>query len=155
MLDSIKSAKEAGAVVAETCTSGCGNGTIIIQKSLQTSGTPNGTFGFSATGEDMNPASFNLTPGTGMGQETITFNNVATGTGGGSRTILETVFPDETGTGFEWNLDSVSCNTENSATIWNQAFDSGEDLVGITVDNLADNDTLTCIFTNDRLPIID
>ena len=102
MLDSIKSAKAAGAVVAETCVGGCGNGTIRIQKSFVNSGTPDGTFGFHGTGEDI-PTAFDITTDGGTGS--ITFKNLATDLAGGQRTIEEIVFPDETGTGATWILD--------------------------------------------------
>ena len=147
MLDSIKSAKAAGAVVAETCVGGCGNGTIRIQKSFVNSGTPDGTFGFHGTGEDI-PTAFVITTAGGTGS--ITFNNLATDLAGGQRTIEEIVFPDETGTGATWILDSVSCKTENKATTWSALHDDRKALIGVTVSNLANADTLTCTFTNDR-----
>jgi hypothetical protein len=148
MLDSIKSAKAAGAVVAETCVGACGNGTIIIQKAVAT-GDPDGTFGFHGTGEDM-PTAFDITTTSGAGSRT--FSNVATGLTGGQRTIEEIVFPDETGTGAAWILDSVTCTNTGGAnsTAWSSIFDDGEALTGVTVSNLADADTLTCIFTNER-----
>ena len=147
MLDSIKSAKAAGAVVSETCVGGCGNGTIRIQKSFVNSGTPDGTFGFHGTGEDI-PTAFVITTAGGTGS--ITFNNLATDLAGGQRTIEEIVFPDETGTGAIWILESVSCKTENKATTWSALHDDREALIGVTVSNLANADTLICTFTNER-----
>ena len=108
MLDSIKSAKAAGAVVSETCAGGCGNGTIRIQKSFVNSGTPDGTFGFHGTGEDI-PTAFDITTDGGTGS--ITFKNLATDQAGGQRTIEEIVFPDETGTGAIWILEF--CELQN------------------------------------------
>jgi len=147
MLDSIKSAKAAGAVVAETCAGACGNGTIIITKALAT-GDPDGTFGFHGIGEDTS-TDFDITTAGGTGS--ITFKNLATDLAGGQRTIEEIVFPDETGTGAIWILESVSCNTKNELTKWSKLLDDREALIGVTVSNLANADTLTCIFTNNRL----
>jgi hypothetical protein len=136
MLDSIKSAKAAGAVVAEACVGACGNGTIIIQVN-----TPiDGIAGFHATGEDMQD--FDIEATSGFGSKT--FSNLSTGVIGGSRTITEIVFPDILDF-----LGSVDCTTPNeSGTTWNHVFDDGEAVVGITVSNLADGDTLTCTFVN-------
>jgi len=109
-------------------------------------GDPDGTFGFHGTGEDTS-TDFDITTDGGKGS--ITFKNLGTDLAGGQRTIEEIVFPDETGTGATWILESVSCNTENKATIWRQLYDR-EGLIGVTVSNLANADTLTCIFTNNR-----
>ena len=149
MLDSIKSAKAAGAVVADvagTCAGACGNGTIIITKALAT-GDPDGTFGFHGTGEDTS-TDFDIT--TDRGKGSITFKNLATDKAGGQRTIEEIVFPDETGTKAIWILEFVSCKTENKATTWSALRDDRQALIGVTVSNLANADTLTCTFTNNR-----
>ena len=145
LLDSIKSAKAAGAVVSEQCVGACGTGTIIIVKELG-EGSPDGTFGFSGTGEDI-PAAFDLTtPSTAS----VTFNNLSTGLIGGTRTISETVFPS-TDAYHYWNLDQVNCVNTGGANLaaWSELHAGSEGpLVGVTVTNLADNDTLTCTFTN-------
>lgn len=157
MKASIKYAKAAGAVVVETCVGACGTGTIIIVKSL-VAGSPDGTFGFIGTGEDI-PGAFDLTT---PSASSVTFSNVSTGGTGGLRTISETVFPVETYTYIYWYLNSVSCANalgENSTSWSNRyVFGGGEldvipigTLVGVTVSNLADNDTLTCTFTNERV----
>jgi hypothetical protein len=147
MLDSIKSAKAAGAVVSETCVGGCGNGTIRIQKSFVNSGTADGTFGFHGTGEDI-PTAFVITTVGGTGS--LTFNNLATDEAGGERTIEEIVFPDETGTGAIWILESVSCKSEKGTTTWREFLDDTKALIGVTEIKLANADTLICTFTNER-----
>ena len=130
-----------------SCVGGCGNGTIRIQKSFINSGTPDGTFGFHGTGEDI-PTAFVITTAGGTGS--ITFNKLATDLAGGERTIEEIVFPDETVTGAIWILKYVSCNTKNELTKWSKLLDDRQALIGVTVSNLANADTLICTFTNDR-----
>jgi hypothetical protein len=138
MLDSIKSAKAAGAVVAEQCVGACGNGTIIIILNSDL----DGTYGFSGTGEDI-PTAFNMI--TSIGTASVTFSNLSTGLVGGSRTITETVFHSPLDF-----LFSADCTTSNESTSWSPLFTGIEiqSLIGITVSNLADNDTLTCTFVN-------
>ncbi len=145
-IEDMKAAKAAGAVPAETCPGSCGNGTIIIKKEVDDS--PDGTFGFTGTGEDMLPA-FDITTASGTGS--VTFSNVGTDVMGGVRTIVETVFPS-TAPGNFWRLSNVSCfNTdETNNTSWGQLFDpeDSDHLLGVQVNNLANGDTLTCTFFN-------
>ena len=147
-LDSIKSAKAAGAVVAQTCTTACGTGTITINK--QVSESPDGTFGFDTTGEDLQAFSL-TTPGS---TATQVFNNVSTGPLAGSRTITETVFPTVP-VGLVWILDSVTCTNTGgeNTTSWSELRDIENILIGVTISNVADNDSLTCTFVNTLLSL--
>jgi hypothetical protein len=154
----MKAAKGAGAVVSESCVGLCGNGTITINKEFYEGDGPDGTFGFAGSGEDI-PASFDLT--TVDGTQSVTFggpapNGLSTGLFGGTRTITEVVFPTFDN-GDYWFLTTVGCtHDEGTDTAWERLYGPCEDceegdtgpLLGVTVTNLADNDTLTCTFRN-------
>jgi hypothetical protein len=119
-----------------------GTGTIKIIKTSNSEGTST----FSGDGNGISSA-FNITTvleGCEGPCGNETFTGLTTGTDGGSRTILETVPPEGE------QLDTVDCfsaGSEGSATV-TQVFDDGEALVGVTVGNLHDNETLTCSFNN-------
>jgi hypothetical protein len=128
-----------------------GTGTIKIIKT--TSDASVQTFDFAGTGVGV-PSSFSITTDDqsnscegNCGTGSTTFIGLTTGTLGGSREIRETGLPSG------WHLDSVDCGTVNEgSTSWDQLFDGGEGpLVGVTINNLDDNDTLTCTFNNQNI----
>ncbi|BFU95960.1 MAG: hypothetical protein NTNFB02_26820 [Nitrospira sp.] len=144
--DALKAAKAAGATPAEKCTSACGNGTVVIIKQVD-SGDPDGTFGFTANGDDI-PGAFDITTSGGVGSQT--FLKVSTGPLAGARTITESVVPLLPDPGDFWDLYDISCSNtggENS-TMYTLNRDDGESLIGVTINNLDDNDTLSCTFSN-------
>jgi hypothetical protein len=84
-----------------------------------------------------------------------TFTRLLTGADGGVRTIKETVFPDPPAGHNPWELDSVTCDG-GEGQVTNLYDDDGEGpLVGVKVNYLNDNQTLTCTFDNVSSTIID
>jgi hypothetical protein len=123
-----------------------GTGTIVLVK--RTSDGSVQKFDFEGSGNGI-PPTFDITTDSEgcdgpCGTGSTAFSGLTTEGLGGSREIRETGLPED------WSLTSVSCTSEvGEGTSWQQLYDNGEGpLVGVTVINLANNDTLTCTFDN-------
>jgi len=150
-IDGLKAAKAAGATPSDNCTTACGTGTIVIVKQLVNTSTfadpPDGTFGFTTTGSDL--SAFDITTSAKTGSRT--FSNVSTGVAAGSRTIEEITFPPPPFPDTSWRLTNVSCSNTGgvgNGTTWVILGDGDGGFFGVTISNLADNDSLTCTFEN-------
>jgi hypothetical protein len=143
-----------GAVPAESCADLGTCGTIVIKK--ETDSQVLGAFGFTVLGEfgvDGEGAEiegFTLSA-TNTSTASITFTDLAPGVNGGPRTIKEISFPvpHEDGGLSEWHLEFVHCVSalSESGSVWTPVYES-DVLVGVKVDPLGNNDTLTCTFHN-------
>ena len=140
----------AGGKLVTTCsdTNTCGTGTIVIKKTMSPDIIE--SFGFTGTGSGITDFGI-LTDqdvcNDGCMGGSQTFSLLQTGSAGGSRTIKETSFPAPPGGHDPWRLDSVTCDGEYYQV--EEVFDDGEGpLVGIKVNDLNDNQTLTCTFHN-------
>ena len=139
----------AGGKLVTTCsdTNTCGTGTINIIKAVQ----PNIIDNFPFTGTGSGITDFGILTdqdvcNDGCIEGSQTFSRLLTGEAGGSRTIKETVFPDPPAGHYPWALDSVTCNGEGEQVT--NLYDGDGPLVGIRVNYLNDNQTLTCTFSN-------
>ena len=144
----------AGGKLVTTCsdTNTCGTGTIVIKKTTSPNTIDN--FGFTGTGSGITDFGI-LTDqdvcNDGCMGGSQTFSLLQTGAAGGSRTIKETVFPDPPAGHYPWALDSVTCDGGGGQVT--NLYDDGEGpLVGILVNSLNDNQTLTCTFSNFSQP---
>jgi hypothetical protein len=139
-----------------TFTNSPSNGTIKIVKYMDTNVT-GGLSNFAVTGNGI--SNFSLTANaTQAGSKT--FPGLATGAGGGARTITETSFPDPhlDGELSVWHLDSVVCTLGSETPVavgqvtLNYGLDVtppvGADLVGVTVNYVNADQTVTCRFDN-------
>lgn len=143
----------AGGTLVTTCSDDntCGTGTIVIVKKTNPPTIDN--FPFTGTGSGI--PNFGIRTDVdycndGCQGGSQTFSLLLTGVAGGSRTITETVFPAPPAGNNPWVLDYVNCVNEinESDTDWENVYDGYYNLIGVTVTNLADNDTLTCTFDN-------
>lgn len=141
----------AGAKLATTCsdTNTCGTGTIVIKKTLSPDVIDN--FGFTGTGSGITDFGIRTDQEecsegcNNVGSQT--FTRLLTGVAGGVRTITETSFPPPPAYYSSWALQSVYC--DGDYTQWEEIHEDGEGpLVGIRVNYLNDNQTLTCTFHN-------
>ena len=145
----------AGGTLVTTCSNDntCGTGTINIIKAVQ----PNTIDNFPFTGTGSGITDFGIRTDQDLCNEgcmggSQTFSLLLTGAAGGSRTIKETVFPDPPAGHYPWELDSVTCDG-GEGQVTNLSDDGEGPLVGIRVNYLNDNQTLTCTFDNVSQPI--
>ena len=129
----------------------CGTGTIVIKMFADTNSETDSTFDFEGTGNEI--SNFSLTSNVAEAGKR-TFTGLTTGAGGGSRTIKEISFPPihiNDGPSM-WRLDSVVCDGEAGQVTILTGPDVtppvGPDLVGVTVDYVNVNQTVTCSFDN-------
>lgn len=141
----------AGGKLVTTCsdTNTCGTGTIVIRKTLSPDVIAN--FGFTGTGSGI--TDFGILTDQEVCSEgcffegSQTFTRLQTGAVGGSRTITETSFPGPPEGYSSWELQSVDCDG-GEGQVSNLHTGGEGPLVGIQVNYLNENQTLTCTFHN-------
>ena len=129
-------------------------GTIKIVKYMDTNAFTTPTAGFTATGNGV--SNFNLSANETQASSK-TFTGLATGAGGGSRTFTESSFPPihVDGEDSVWHLDSVVCSLSaatpvaaGQVTLITGPTPVGPGLVGVTVNYVNADQTVTCAFDN-------
>lgn len=127
----------------------CGTGTIVIRKTVYPDVVEN--FSFTGTGSGIGDFSIRTDQEEcSEGCDNVgsqTFTHLPISAAGGVRTITETSFPPPPAYYSSWALQSVYC--DGDYTQWEEIHEDGEGpLVGIRVNYLNDNQTLTCTFHN-------